>query len=121
MQTIKTVHIGIEFNSDLSNRDETQGDGSYTAVDFRDRFLKEAESPEFWDGEQRIELDFASVSVLAPSFANEVFAYYAPIARDKEAIFAHLHPRNISDVKLGTIMKEIDKGYRGRRNGPSRR
>ncbi len=106
----KEIDVGKEFSDYLVNRNKLQGDGSSTAEQFRDRFLKELENDQWWSGEDSIVLNFKNVRTLGPSWANEVFAYYTE-KRVKELIFKKIILKDISVVKREIIEQEIESGY----------
>jgi hypothetical protein len=108
---IKRIDIGKDFFVDLVNRDENQGDGQFTATQFRDKYLKEMTNQEFWQNpKSSIELDFQNVEVLGPSFANEAFAFFTKYAKP-EVIKRVIKFINISQVKMSTIDVELDRSY----------
>lgn len=114
MSDIRTVDVGAEFYPRLRNRNKMQGDGTHTAIEFRDTYLSEFYSQEAWkDNAPGIILDFGKVTRLGPSFANEAFAYFARlkgVTLDK--ILSKFVFKNISKIKMGIIKVEIEHGYR---------
>lgn len=105
------INIAIEFYPRLVNRDSNQGDGSFNAIDFRNKFLQSIDSIDAWKSDRpEIELDFTGVEKLGPSFANEAFAYFTKYAKPeqikKKIIFS-----NISKIKNETIDIELKDGY----------
>lgn len=111
---IKTIDVGRDFFVDLVNRDTNQGDGLYTAVEFRQKYLGDLMKPEFWmKPKEYIVLDFSHVEVLGPSFANEAFAFFTQYNAKPETILHVIKFDPISRVKLSTIKVELEQGYRG--------
>lgn len=112
MSTIKKIDVGSDFHHRLANRDEKQGDGKFTAVEFRTKYLSIFDNKEVWDNnETLIILDFANVTKLGPSFANEAFAYFTRYAKPNR-ILEKIQLKNISDVKLLIIKEELESGYK---------
>jgi len=108
---IKRIDVGKDFFVDLVNRDTNQGDGQYTAKQFRDKYLSEMTNLEFWKKPKpTIELDFQNVEVLGPSFANEAFAYFTQFTQP-EVIKRVIKFINISQVKMSTIDVELNRSY----------
>jgi hypothetical protein len=111
---INTIDVGRDFFVDLVNRDANQGDGLYTAVEFRDRYLKDLMEPKFWvKPKEYIRLDFSKVEILGPSFANEAFAYFTQFDVKPDTILQVISFVNVSRVKLSIIKVELEQGYRG--------
>lgn len=106
----REIDVGNEFSDYLVNRNKLQGDGSATAEQFRDKFLKDLESEDWWSGQDIITLSFKNVRTLGPSWANEVFAYYTA-KRNKELIQKKIIFKDISTVKKEIIDQEIESGY----------
>lgn len=108
---IRTIEIAKEFSDYLVNRNERQGDGTKTGVEFRATFLKPLESDEWWnDDKETLVLDFDRVSTIGPSWANEVFAYYT----DKHSvgeIRSKILLKNLSPIKKEIVDIEIESGY----------
>lgn len=106
----REIDIGSEFSDYLVNRNKLQGDGSFTAIEFREKFLQELENEHWWNSNNTITLNFKNVVTLGPSWANEVFAFYTDkYAKDlikKKIIF-----KDLSVVKREIIDQEIDSGY----------
>lgn len=110
---MKVVKIK-DFSDFLINRDQYQGDGSFHAVEFRQKYLSNADDIEWWNIKSDvIELDFGGVDTLGPSWANEAFAYFAKYANKPNDIYKRFRFTNISPVKLALIKREIDSGYNG--------
>ena len=106
-----TIDVGKDFYFRLANRNKFQGDGKHTAVDFREKYLKELDSKEAWlnlDG--FITFDFSGVRKIGPSFANEAFAYFMkytnPENFKKKVLF-----NNASEVQSMIIDNELQSGY----------
>src|SRR4051812_35551820 len=82
-----TIQIADEFSDYLVNRDKYQGDGKYSAQDFRSRFLKELDDQSWWDNpETRVVISFKGVQTLGPSWANEAFAYFLRFATREQIL-----------------------------------
>lgn len=109
-----SVKVATEFYPRLANRNERQGDGKHTAIDFRMRYLGSLDSAEAWHtaGEPII-FDFDGVKKIGPSFANEAFAYFTKYATPMEFL-ERVHFTNISEVFLLIIREELESGYKGR-------
>ncbi|MDI3503781.1 MAG: hypothetical protein PWP64_717 [Candidatus Cloacimonadota bacterium] len=108
---IKNIDVGKDFFVDLVNRDENQGDGQFTAKQFRKKYLSQMDNQEFWiNPKNTIVLDFKNVEVLGPSFANEAFAYFTKYAKP-EIIKKVIKIVNISKVKMSTIDVELNRSY----------
>jgi hypothetical protein len=109
---LKTVDVGKDFYPRLTNRDERQRDGRHTGRDFRTNYLAELlDNKEAWrDDSTVIELDFSNVTKMGPSWANEVFAYFAKYEKPK-SILKKIRLTNISRVKQAIIEQEIEAGY----------
>lgn len=109
---MKTIDVAKEFYPRLSNRDETQGDGKHTAIEFRERFLKELDAKEAWESTTPfIALDFRDVKKIGPSFANESFAYFTQYARPGD-VLNRINFKNLSTVQESIIKSELESGYR---------
>jgi hypothetical protein len=108
---MKYIDVGTEFYHRLANRDQRQGDGRYTAVEFREKFLNELDSKEAWNIDTPyITLNFANVRIIGPSFANEVFGYFTIYAKP-EKILKKILFKNVSNVQMGIIETELAAGY----------
>lgn len=111
---MRTVDVGKEFYHRLANRDEHQGDGKYTAVEFRVRYLSELDKPEAWSTTAEfIIFDFQNVKKIGPSFANEAFGYFMQYT-DPKKFLQKVKFVNISDVHLMIIKEELEAGFAGR-------
>lgn len=109
-----SLDIGKVFYHKLLNRNELQGDGKNTAVDFRVKYLGDLDSEAWWkSSNSKIELDFANVEVIGPSWANEIFAYYLGKGVKKKDILEKIICLNLTKTKEIIINREIDQGYRG--------
>ena|SRR5665647_3041935 len=112
---MKSISIVEDFKTnELTNRDKHQRDGTFTGVEFREKFLKELNNEEGWkDDSTFAEIDFTNVTKLGPSWANEVFAYYTQFAKP-DIILKKIKIKNLSRVKETIIEVELSKGYRGK-------
>lgn len=109
--SIRKINVAAEFSDYLVNRNNLQGDGTKTGEDFRTQFLLDLENDSWWDKSENIIIfNFKDVRTIGPSWANEVFAYYAN-KRNKSTVLSHLKFENISPVKLEIIELEIESGY----------
>lgn len=109
---MQTIDVGKEFFFRLANRDKHQGDGLFTAQDFREKYLAPLDNEVAWpDGDFQICLDFANVLKIGPSFANEAFAYFTKYAKPEE-IKKRIIFSNISAIKMSIIDEEISEGYK---------
>ena len=107
---IRTVDVGNEFYYRLANRDKNQGDGKYTAIEFREKYLCDLDNKEAWQvSDPFIILDFANVKKIGPSFANEVFAFFTKYATP-EKILKRIKLKHMSNVQLSTIKEELTAG-----------
>lgn len=117
----KTIRIAKEFSQYLFNRDSKQGDGTNTAVEFREKFLTDLESDAWWkDPNSSIVFDFEGVVTLGPSWANGVFAYYT-CKHSLSTITSKFEFINLSRVKMEVINFEIEAGYFSRKLTPTER
>lgn len=77
IEKMKTIDIGKEFSDRLVNRNKYQGDGRHNAIKFRSRYLLLLDNDDAWENDSVVcQLDFSNVRKIAPSFANEAFAYF---------------------------------------------
>lgn len=107
------IKIAQDFSDTLINRDKNQGDGTFTGVDFREKFLKSADSEPWWKKQSDvITLDFEGVDTLGPSWANEVFAFFTKFNVNERDILKRFNLVNISNVKLALVKREIASGYK---------
>ncbi|MBF0364700.1 MAG: STAS-like domain-containing protein [Oligoflexia bacterium] len=108
---MKKLNIGQDFGTELTNRDKLQRDGKCSGLEFRQKYLQDIDTENSWQSDEPyIELDFSLVKKLGPSWANEVFAYFAKYATPKK-ILTKVKIINISRVKESTINVELEKGY----------
>jgi len=111
---MRTINVSREFYSHLVNRDARQGDGQHTAQEFREKFLAELDSREWWENSgEKISIDLEGVETLGPSWANEAFAYFAKYDVSPEKFFEKVLFKNISKVKTAIIITELKAGYNG--------
>lgn len=111
---MKVIDVGNLFYHRLANRNEHQGDGKYTAISFRNRFLKELENEENWKSDEPfICFDFINVHKIGPSFANEAFGYFAKWHKPKD-ILKKIIFKNISRIQRLIIENELKTSYEGR-------
>ena len=108
------IDIGKVFFHKLANRNHLQGDGKHTAIEFRNKFLKDLDTDEWWlNPNLRIELDFGNVELIGPSWANEIFAYYLTKGLNKKQVLEKIICLNLTKTKTVIINRELDQGYRG--------
>ncbi len=106
------IDVGKDFYHRLANRDSRQGDGKFTAIDFRNRFLKSLDDEHVWPTDtEPIILDFANVKKIGPSFANEAFAYFTKYT-SPEKILKKIVFKNATRVQLMIIQEELETGYK---------
>jgi hypothetical protein len=106
-----TIDVGKEFSTRLTNRNKRQGDGTHTADEFRKKYLSDFDSADAWtNGILTIELDFANVFKIGPSFANEAFAYFMKYTKPEEFL-RRIVFKNLSRVKQAIIEDELKTGY----------
>lgn len=106
------IDVGKDFYHRLANRDSHQGDGKFTAIDFRNRFLKSLDNEHTWTTDtEPIVLDFANVKKIGPSFANEAFAYFTKYA-SPEKILKKIIFNNATRVQREIIQEELETGYK---------
>ncbi len=109
---MKTIKVAEDFHHRLANRDKSQGDGTYTAIEFRERYLSQLDNEEIWKTDSvEISLDFTGIKKIGPSFANEAFAYFTKYAKPKK-ILSKISLINISKIQKLIIEEELDDGYR---------
>jgi len=108
---MKTINVGVEFSPSLTNRDKQQRDGTFTGVEFREKYLSALDVDDEWKDEKIfVELNFRDVKRLGPSWANEVFAYFTKYGRPSQ-VLRKIKLVNISRVKEAIIQQELDTGY----------
>ncbi len=101
-----------DFCKRLTNRNKSQGDGEHTAEDFRKEFMSDCLKENFWTSNQTITFDFSDVIKIAPSFANEAFAFFmGKFNVDKKKFNDHIKFIHISRVQNLIIQQELDSGY----------
>ncbi len=109
---IDVIDVGDDFSPRLINRDKTQGDGRFSGVEFREKYLSGLEKKEMWkSNDVFITLDFEHVEKIGPSFANEVFAYFCQYVKDKAQIHNKIKFQHITKVKMSIINEEINSGF----------
>lgn len=111
---MRVIDVGTEFYHRLANRDEKQGDGKHTALEFRKLYLSHLDSLEAWRSPiEPITFDFKNVKKIGPSFASEAFAYFMKYAKPQEFL-EKVKFINISDVQFMIIKEELESGYKGK-------
>lgn len=110
---MQTIDVGRDFYHRLANRDKNQGDGKYTAIQFREKYLKFLDQEDIWKKSEitAIILDFCNVQKIGPSFANEAFAYFTKYAKP-DKIRQLISFKNITKVQQAIINEEIETGYK---------
>jgi len=109
-----TIDIGKDFYHRLANRDERQGDGKHTAIQFRKKYLSDLDNAQAWKEESEpLIFDFSNVKKIGPSFANEAFGYFTRYVTP-EAFYKKVRFINISNVQKMIIDEELRSGYTGR-------
>ncbi len=106
-----TIDVGKDFHERLANRNQHQGDGRYTAEEFRNKYLIDFDNENEWKGGNNIiTFDFANVRKIGPSFANESFAYFMKYT-NPEGFYNKIKFINISKVQKMIIDQELNSGY----------
>jgi len=106
---MNTIDVGKDFCPRLANRNNLQGDGKHTAVEFREKYLKELDSHRAWSNSQPfVELDFSGVTKIGPAFANEAFAHFLQYTT-RNQIMNKILFTNISPIKKIIIEFELTK------------
>ncbi len=101
-----------DFYHSLVNRDDLQGDGKYTVLEFRKKYLVDFDNEEWWKEKNKVlEIDFEGVTTVGPTWANEAFAYFMKYNVSPERFLKKFIFQNISRIKLGTIKTELEVGY----------
>ena len=60
---MELVNVRADFHHRLANRDKQQGDGSYTAEEFRNKYLSELDSDNAWKSDaEYVTLDFSGIT-----------------------------------------------------------
>ena len=89
------------------NRNELQGDGRYTGIEFRNNYLSQLDNEAWWQSKNNyIVLDFNNVKTLSPSWANEVFSYFTRYIPAKD-ILNYIRVTSITEVKQQIIQNEL--------------
>ena len=102
------VKVAQEFSDRLVNRNKHQGDGTFTAQEFREKFLFAFDDPYIWEEDTpTITFDFEGVDKISPGFAREAFANFLQYT-SKENLLKHFLFVNITKVKMGIIEGELD-------------
>jgi hypothetical protein len=105
------IDIGIDFHERLANRNKYQGDGRFTAEEFRKKYLGVFDNNEFWNNQSEgIILNFQNVRKIGPSFANEAFAYFMKYTTP-EKFYKKVKFTNLSRVQKMIIDQELKTGY----------
>jgi len=111
---MQAIDVGKEFYHRLANRDDKQGDGKHTGVEFRNRFLSHLNNLEAWKSpSEPIILDFKNVKKIGPSFASEAFGYFMKYVNPEEFL-KKIQFINISGVHLMIIKEELESAYKGK-------
>ena len=106
------IDVGKDFYHRLANRDSHQGDGKFTAIDFRNRFLKSLDNENAWlTDTEPIVLNFINVKKIGPSFANEAFAYFTKYD-SPEKILKKIVFKNATRVQRMIIQEELETGHK---------
>ena len=83
-----------DFSKYLRCRDENQFDGRYSGKEFRNTYLRELNSPDWWRSVKKINIDFTEVQTISPSWANEAFAFFtrftSPCMIKNKIIFSNI-------------------------------
>ena len=107
------VDVGSDFSDSLICRNDKQGDGKYTAVEFRNKYLISLDNEGIWkEKETIICLDFSKVRTILPSFANEAFAYFLKFNISPDDIKRLIRFEGLSPVKEMIINRELTDGYK---------
>ena len=71
---MNAIKIKEEFNHRLANRDKSQGDGTFTAIEFRDKFLAKLDNQEIWKSDKvEIVFDFSGIKKIGPSLVLMIY------------------------------------------------
>lgn len=104
---VKTVDVGKEFHCRLAHRNEFQGDGEHTAIEFREKFLAEYDNDEIWmEDTPIVAFDFSNVTKISSSFAAEAFAYFLKYASADDVLKTFLFT-NINEIHKMIIEYEL--------------
>ena len=114
------INVGSQFYPSLVNRDKQQGEGIFTAIQFRNKFMLECLQAEWWkDLNSQIVFNFKSVNEISSPWANEAFAYFMDPAIGfnigLRKFLSKIKFEGISSVHKQLIIKELENGYRGDR------
>ena len=110
------IALAKDFSDFLINRDEHQNDGADNAVDFRRKFLADLDSKEWWeDATKQVVINFDGVDTLAPSWANEAFAYYTKFCPDVSKVLSKIILKHVNIVHRSIIETEVKSGYQTRK------
>lgn len=108
------IDVGRDFYNFLSNRNADQGNGKYTAIEFREKYLKFLDNDDAWKtSNTAIIFDFSNVDTMISSFANEAFAYFTKYA-PPERIMKKIKFENITRVKMEIVEAELENGYKSK-------
>jgi len=106
------VKVAQEFSDRLVNRNQYQGDGTFTAQDFIRKFLVVFDDPYIWEeNTPTITFDFIDVKRISPAFANEAFAYFLQYT-NKDKLLKHFVFENIDSIDLMIVEHELNNGYK---------
>lgn len=99
------------FATKVVNRNEKQGDGKNTAIEFRNKYLIDFDNPTTWgDLSNSIIIDFSGVEKLSPSFADEAFGYFTRYA-NPEKIKSMFNFRNLTKIQTMILDNELQDAY----------
>jgi hypothetical protein len=108
----KIVKVAQEFSDRLVNRNQYQGDGTFTAQDFISKFLVTFDNPYIWEkNTPTITFDFSGVKRISPAFVNEAFAYFLQYT-DKINLLKYFIFENIDPINRIIIEQELNSGYK---------
>lgn len=108
------IDVGKDFYPRLTNRDDTQGDGKHTAVEFREKYLNVLDNKESWHKlSEPIIFDFQNVKKIGPSFANEAFGYFCQYVTPSDFL-KKIKFERISRVQMMIIQEELESAYRAK-------
>lgn len=113
-QRVVPTHVKVaqEFSDRLVNRNQHQGDGTFTAQDFIRKFLVAFDDPYIWEEDTpTITFDFSDVKRISPAFANEAFAQFLQYT-NKDKLLKHFVFENIDSIDLMIIEYELNSGYK---------
>ncbi len=111
---METIDVGTEFYHRLANRDQKQGDGKHTAVEFRKRFLSHLDNIDAWASPREpIIFDFKNVTKIGPSFASEAFGYFMKYVKPEEFL-EKVKFINTTSVQFMIIKEELESASKGK-------